>query len=207
MRIHLRSIRTLAAFAATAAALACGSSTEPRATEIRPSNDLNIVTRVSAPALVSNSVSFWAKKGQNREAVLVYANSSSGGGGAEFMHLKIDAKSLDRAPNGTAYADGDSVLITATAVPGKVEVDFQPSGLRFSAANPAELRLRFAEADADINHDGRQDATDDALRLTLALWAQETANAPWTKLVTDLRIDTGDANAKLLGFTTYALAY
>jgi len=197
---------TFAALIAAAAALGCGSSTEPRTTE-RPANELNVLARVSAPALVSNTVSFYAKKGENREAVLVYSGSSSGGGGAEFMRLKIDAKSLDRRPDGSAFAVGDSVLITATAVPGKVEVDFQPSGLRFSPANPAELKLRFAEAGDDINGDGKHDATDDALKLTLAMWAQESAGLPWLKLVTDLRLDTGDASAKLLGFTTYAIAY
>jgi len=203
MRFHLRSITTLAALAAAA----CGGSTEPRSTDERPSGDLTVVTRVNAPALVSSSVSFWAKKGENREAVLVYANSASGGGGAEFMRLRIDAKSLDRRPDGSAIAVGDSVLITATAVPGRVQVELQPSGLRFSAADPAEIKLRFAESNDDINGDGRHDATDDALKLTLAVWAQESAGLPWTKLVTDLRLDVDEAHAKLLGFTSYAVAY
>ena len=207
MRIRFRSISALAAVAATAAALACGSSTEPRATDTRPAGDLNVVTRVQAPALVSNTVSFYAKKGTDVSVTLKYAGSTSGGGGADFMRLRIRANSLERRPNGASFATGDSILITATAVPGKVEVDLQPSGLRFAASDPAELKLRFAEADADVNHDGVVDATDSALRATFAIWAQETANLPWAKLVTDLHLDIGEADAKLLGFTSYAVAY
>ncbi len=208
MRISFRSTTTLLALAATAAALACGgSSTEPDPVVQRPAAELNVVTRASAPPLVSNTASFYAKKGDNREVALVYANSSSGGGGAEFLRFKVSAKSLDRRPDGTAFANGDSVLITVTAVPGRVQVDFQPSGLRFSSSDPAELKLRFAEADRDVNRDGKVDGADDALRQMFALWAQESAGQPWAKLVTDLRLDVGDASAKLLGFTTYAVAY
>jgi hypothetical protein len=204
MRIRFRSITTLAALAAAAA---CGGSTEPRTTEQRPSSDLNVVTRVSAPPLVSNTVSFWAKRGEDRQVTLRYANSPSGGGGADFMRLRVRPGSLLRRPDGTAFAVGDSILITATAVPGKVQVDLQPSGLRFSASEPAELKLRFAESDDDVNHDGRVDATDTALELTFAIWAQESAGLPWAKLITRLRIEVGEAEADLLGFTTYAIAY
>ena len=66
-----------------------------------------------------------------------YANSGSGGGGAEFVACasgRTRWTGVRTAP--PSPSAGTSVLITATAVAGKVAVDFQPSGgLRFSGAS------------------------------------------------------------------------
>ena len=86
-------------------------------------------------------------------------------------------------------------------------MDFQPSGLRFSSSDPAELKIRWAEADDDINHDGKVDGADDALRDDLAIWRREAANDPWAKLATILKLDVEEAEAKLTGFSGYAVAY
>jgi hypothetical protein len=177
-------------------------------TVVKPSGDLQIVRRTSnAPPLVANSASFWAVRGQDRELRMFYRSNSGGGNGAEFLRLRVNKLTLDRRPDGSAIALGDSVLITVTADPTLVAVDFQPTGLRFSTVEPAELKLRWAEGDDDLNHDGRVDSSDDALRQQLAIWTHEGSNDPWTKLATDLRLDVEEAEARLRGFSGFAVAY
>ena len=199
--------RLLALAVVVVAAAACG--TEPvQPIETRPAGSLNILRRsAAAPPLVSNQATLWAVKGQDRELRMFYANTGAPGSGAEFLRLRVNTGTLERRPDGSSIAQGDSVLITVTADPTLMSVDFQPSGLRFSSFQPAELRIRWAEADDDINHDGKVDGSDDALRAKLAIWRQEGAKDPWNKLATILKLDVEEAEATLTGFSGYAVAY
>ena len=201
------SLATLALAAVVAAVAACG--TDPvQPIETRPAGSLDILRRAAtAPPLVSDQATFGAVKGQDRELRLYYQDTGAPGSGAEFLRLRVNAGTLDRRPDGSAIAQGDSVLITVTADPALMSVDFQPTGLRFSSSQPAELRIRWAEADDDVNVDGKVDATDDALRAKLAIWRQEGAKDPWGKLATILKLDVEEAEATLTGFSGYAVAY
>lgn len=200
-------LATLALAAVVAGVVACG--TDPvRPTETRPAGSLDILRRAAAaPPLVSDQATFWAVKGQDRELRMYYQDTGAQGSGAEFLRLRVNTATLDRRPDGSVIAQGDSVLITVTADPALMSVDLQPSGLRFSSSQPAELRIRWAEADDDINGDGKVDATDDALRAKLAIWRQEGAKDPWGKLATVLKLDVEEAEATLTGFSGYAVAY
>ena len=207
MRSHVRFALLLALAVSGAGLAACGDDpTQP--TDTRPAGQLNILRRsAAAPPLVSNSATLWAVKGQDRELRMFYANTGASGSGAEFLRLRVNRNTLLARPDGTTIADGDSVLITVTADPDLMSVDFQPSGLRFSSSEPAELKIRWAEADDDINHDGKVDGADAALRDDLAIWRREAANDPWAKLATILKLDVEEAEAKLTGFSGYAVAY
>jgi hypothetical protein len=202
-----RAVAALLVLACLGGLAACGDDpTQP--TETRPAGELNILRRsAAAPPLTSNSASFWAVRGQDRELRMSYANTGAPGSGAEFLRLRVDRATLLSRPDGTTIADGDSVLITVTADPVLMSVDFQPSGLRFSSSEPAELKIRWAEAGDDLNQDGKVDASDDAVRSKLAIWRREAANDPWAKLATILKLDVEEAEATLTGFSGYAVAY
>ena len=198
----------LVALAAVVAAVAACGDDPVQPTATRPVGSLNILRRSeAAPPLVSNSASFYAVRGEDRELRMSYANTGEAGSGAEFLRLRVNRNTLLARPDGSTVAQGDSVLITVTADPVLMSVDFQPSGLRFSSSEPAELKLRWAEADDDINRDGRVDGADDALRDDLAIWRHESANDPWGKLATVLKLDVEEAEARLTGFSGYAVAY
>ncbi|HET7457269.1 MAG TPA: hypothetical protein VFJ74_06420 [Gemmatimonadaceae bacterium] len=202
----LRAAAGVAVLAAGAAGCGPDSTTGP---VTRPAGDLFIVRRAAGtPPLVSTTASFWAVKGADRELRMYYQPAAGSGGsvGAQFLRLRVRPATLDRLPDGSVIANGDSVLITVTADPTLMVVDFQPSGLRFSAAEPAELEVSFAECDGDYNGNGVIDNNDIAIRSTLAIWKHETATDPWTKLGTTL-LSTNAAQSKLSGFTGYAVAY
>lgn len=201
-----RAAALLALAAVVAGVEGCGN--DPVQPVTRPAGDLNILRRsAAAPPLVSNTASFWAVKGQDRELRMFYASTGQSGSGAEFLRLRVNASTLLSRPDGSAVAQGDSVLITVSADPALMAVDFQPSGLRFSSSEPAELKIRWAEADDDLNHDGKVDGTDAALKDKLAIWRHESANDPWDRLATILKLDVEEAEAKLTGFSGYAVAY
>ena len=205
-----RGALLLLAFAATLGGVAaCGDSGSEPPPVTKPAADLRIVRRSAAsPPLVANTASFWAVKGEKRELRMFYQRANgSGGNGAEFLRLRIDRNTLARRPDGSTIATGDSVLITVTADPNLLSVDFQPTGLRFSAIAPAELKLRWAEGDDDLNDDKKVDDTDDSIRRQLAIWTHEALDDPWLKLATALQLDVEEAEAKLSGFSGFAVAY
>jgi hypothetical protein len=85
--------------------------------------------------------------------------------------------------------------------------DLQPTGLKFSPADPAELKIHYDHANGDLNDDGVSNGLDDALERTLAIWRQENPGEPFVRLVSVLTIETDEADAELTGFSRYALAY
>jgi hypothetical protein len=88
-----------------------------------------------------------------------------------------------------------------------MRVQFEPSGLKFSTASPAQLELSFREADDDLNADGVMDAQDTALKEQLAIWVQESPGGLWTKLSSALFLDLEELEVDITGFSGYAAAY
>jgi hypothetical protein len=200
--------RYLLLVAPLAALLACSSSSGPNDGSSKPSAELNIVgVSDDAPPLYNPEVSFYAVKGENREARIFFQNDQ-GGPGDEYLRLRIDAPTLRARPDGSAIAEGDSVLITVRVVdPQQMLFEMEPSGLGFSTDDPAELRIRYAEAHGDLNDDGRVDSTDDDIESTMAIWRQETPSDPFVRVGTAVVKDLEEAEAELTGFSRYALAY
>jgi hypothetical protein len=165
-------------------------------------------TRAGAPALAALSASFYAKRGVERELVLYYHALPGARDSTRLLDLHVPAGALAFAPDGRAYARGDSVLITVTVTdPAHMVVSFAPAGLKFSVDEPARLEMSFAEADHDLNEDGVVDTQDEHLKAGIGLWVQETPGGLWTRLTTALFLDLDSLDAAIAGFSGYAAAY
>ncbi len=189
--------------------LSCSDSGEPSGNDSsKPASELTILRLSEAsPPLLNPVVSFYAVRGRNSEA-RVFFDDGQGHEGDEYLHLRIVEASLLAYPDGTEFAEGDSVLITVRVVdPARTLFELEPSGLRFSPQDPAELRIRYQKADEDLNEDGNVDVEDVELELTLAIWRQETPGDPFDRLGTILLEDLDEAQATLEGFSRYAIAY
>lgn len=124
------------------------------------------------------SASFWAVRGQERSIALRYNDT-----GAEFMRFTVGAESLERRPDGSAFAAGDSIQISVRVdETGNVAFDFQPSGLRFSGSKPAILRIDATRAEDDIDGNGQVNLGDLLLALRSSVWKRELPGLPWLKL-------------------------
>lgn len=199
----------LLAVALAASVLSCSDSGEPNGddTSKLPSELASLRLSGDSPPLFNPVVSFYAVHGQNREA-RIFFDDGQGRAGDEYLRLLIDAGSLLAYPDGTEFADGDSVLITIRAVdPVRPLFELEPSGLRLSPQDPARLRIRYQRLDHDLNADGKVDVADINLESTLAIWRQETLGDPFVRLGTILLADLDEAEATLEGFSRYALAY
>jgi hypothetical protein len=215
--MHRRHRIWSAVFAAAALAAAVGGCSDYSAPDpsvpsapgdVKLSTDLGIVRR--SPAIngfVDTVVTFYAVRGQEREGKIFFL-APDGGIGEEFVRLKVGSATLLARPDGTPVAQGDSVLITMRVVdPALLLVEFQPSGLQFNPAEPAELAMNFGEADEDLNGDGTHDSDDDALVSSLGIWRQELPGLPFVRLSSSLFTSLTSCDAKITGFTRYALAY
>ena len=194
-----------------ALALACSDSGGPEDDDgTKPPADLTIL-RLSenSPPLFNPVATFWAVRGDDREVRIFFENEERAGeAGEEYLRLEVDAPALLARPDGTPFADGDSVLITVRVVdPGRLLFEFEPTGLTFSPDRPSELKIHYAHADDDLDEDGDVDLEDETLELTLAIWRQETAGDPFVRLGSLLLEDLEEIDAELEGFSRYALAY
>lgn len=177
--------------------------------EIRTAEQLRFLRpAVDAPALANPTLSFYAKRGVDREAFMYYQSRPGRSDSTVFMRFKVSASSLDRRPDGSVIQMGDSVLITIrVSDPSRLILDFQPSGLRFSAAQPADLKLVFRESSHDFDGDGDEDADDDRAESALRIWKQEAPGLPWMRLASRTEFSLEELEADILGFTGYAIAY
>jgi hypothetical protein len=188
-------------------AASCSDSSAPP-DDSRPPADLSVVhVAASSTPLFNPTVSFYAKRGEDREA-RIYFQDETGGQGEEYVRLRVNANSLLATPDGLPIPPGDSVLITMSVVdPTEMLFDMQPTGLTFSPLEPAELKIHYDHANGDINDDGTSDSRDSTIEQTLAIWRQENPGDPFVRLTSVLTIETDEADAELTGFSRYALAY
>lgn len=196
-----------------AAALACSDSgTDPIQVDppgtTKPPTQLNIIRLpTNAPPLFNDSVAFYAKVGRDDEGV-IYFKTSSGGRGEKFARLRIRKQTLLALPNGTPLGANDSVLIVMkVGDPTQFLVEMRPSGLKFSSNDPAELKIEYSETGGDLDHDGDSDEDDSQVEQKIAIWRQETPADPFIKLGTVKTEGLRELEAKLLGFSRFAVAY
>lgn len=164
------------------------------------------------PPIANPVIVFTAVKGRDVTVRMIYERSRRGrhGGGDYdlFAEFRVGERSLAFRPDGRPIADGEPIQITmrlVDAVHGII--DFQPSGLRFSASDPARLRISYAHADADLNKDGVVDARDAALRRGLHMICRETPTSPWTPVPSINDSDDDVVGALIFGFSGYAIEY
>ena len=187
---------------------ACRDGTAPGPVS-RAADQLHFIRPApTASSLPDTAVSFWAKRGEDRELRLFYDGQSGSGSGEEFLRFTVPAAALAQRPDGSPIAVGDSVLISVRVIdPSRLIVEFQPSGLKFAAASPARLHFELAETDSDLNGDGVTNSQDDSLKTLLSFWRQEAPGQPWLKVASAVFTDLNEVEADVLGFSGYALAY
>jgi hypothetical protein len=160
-----------------------------------------------SPVLETRQASVWAVKGRSAEIVIRYQPENAGEEGEKFLEFEIPASALLLAPDGRPYMSGDSVLITLTIDErGRFLFDFQPSGLVFDPAHPAELEVSYRHANPDRNGDGRVDETDREFDRGLCIWKQEQPGEPWFRLGTQRFDENREVESKISGFTGFAVA-
>lgn len=201
---HRRAIACAAAFLA----FGC-SAADTTAPEQRPPDGLRLLTvAADAPALATTVTSFYAVRGKNAGVDLWYRAKPGRSDSTKFLEFRLANSSLDRRPDGTAIADGDSVLITLTVIDAAhLIVDFQPSGLRFSTKDPAKLKIFFTQCGEDLDGNGKVDSEDDAIQQQLSIWRRESLTAPWFKVSSLVVKNNKEVDADIGGFTGYAAAY
>jgi hypothetical protein len=201
-------VRALLA-ATLAAALSCRDTTAPDGVTERSPTDLRLLSAPhGTPPLATSQVSFFAVKGKVSGVDVWYRPRAGQADSAKYLEFRLGTGSLDRRPDGSPIAVGDSVLITLMVTdPTHFIIDLQPSGLTFSANDQPRLRISFAACGDDLNYDGKADATDAAMLASLSLWKQEGPFQPWFKVASTISTTTRDVEAPLGGFTGYAIEY
>lgn len=210
----MRYTRSIALALGTLLMASCESSgttpLTPGGGEPVPQAQLNFLRPAAGNALRTDSVSFWAVKGQNREIAMYYRPIAGSTDSVRFLRFRVRDETLLRRPNGVAFLAGDSVRITIRILDlSKLITQFEPSGLVFNAQRPAELRLDFSNADKDFNRDGVVNQGDQNAIASFAIWKQEAVGQPWFKLSSLVEIsgNLSEVKADLVSFTSYAIAY
>jgi hypothetical protein len=191
--------------------LACSDSTSSDGGGTRPPSQLTFLTlSPAAPLLCETSISFWAYRGLGVDTALQFPEVGGDclGSREDFLRLKIDQAGLQAYPDGTPFQLGDSVLITMSWV-GNDSILFhlEPTGLLFDPTHPAELKIDYGEAGSDLNGDGSTDSEDDAVEHRLDIWRQPTLADDYVKVGVAKFEDSDEIEAKLNGFSRYAIAY
>lgn len=196
------------------AGTACSNSTGGGDGGTPPGNLTFLQLASGAPQLCNSSDSAWVIKDSNateQQLALRFPESGSDCSGStqDFLRLTIKGSSLLRHPDGTLIADGDSVHVVVTWVGSdSILFDLQPTGLQFDPfADPAKLKIEYGECGPDLNHDNTVDAKDDDIERQLDIWRQERSGDDFVRVGTAHSEDDNEIEAKLNGFSRYAIAY
>lgn len=188
--------RRLMSIALVVAAAGCGgSSTGPDGGSSAPHF---LHTAASAPPLAETSVTFWAYRDRDTQTSLWYRPASGQSDSTEFLRFDVPSQSIAQ----------DSVQITISVVDTThMVVQFEPSGLTFSAQQPAHLKLWYAQASDDLNDDGVVTTADSALKALLSIWKQEQPGDPWLEVPSISTELSDEVETDITSFTRYAIAY
>jgi hypothetical protein len=166
-----------------------------------------LLTDPTSPPIANPVISFWAKRGVESQVFMYYAPRPGHVDSTVFLRFRVRKKSLAFYPNGQPLANGDSVRITITfSDPVNRIVDFQPSGLVFSAGNPADLKISYLEANDDYNRDGVVNTADTRLERSFQIWKLHPPN-PWQAQASIVTRSLHEVETSVLNFTSYAIAY
>ncbi len=191
-------------------AMGCGEdSTEP-VDEGVPEEQLRFLrfpADLATPATMDTS--FWAVRGEDRRLVLRYEPEpgQDPADAEEFLEFRVREKSLHRRPDGSLFQDGDSVRIRVTVDPdGRFLFRFEPSGLDFSATDPAELEIEYVRLGGDLDDDGDVDLEDVEFEQRMRLWKQEAPGEPWFPVGTIKIEELDEIRGEVTSFTGFAIA-
>jgi hypothetical protein len=173
----------------------------------RGEDELTFVRFTAASPPAVTQASMWAVHGQERTLTIRYAEQPASE--PPLLEFQVAAQSLLARPDGTLFLPGDSVQITVNVDPqGRFLFDFQPSGLVFSSAFPARLRINDDRADPDLNRDGVVNQEDATIAARLRIWQQEAPGLAFLAIPT-IRIQllgTGLLEGRVTHFTGFAMA-
>jgi hypothetical protein len=156
----------------------------------------------TAPPLETMDTTFWAVRGKERELQIRFQGASGSRGDDDdeasklFLELEIEEKTLLRWPDGTPFAEDDSVQIRVTIDPGTFFATFEPAGLEFDPQHKAELAIHYDEAAAE--YFARVSEFD--------IWRQEQPGDAWVAIGSANVQQYNKIKGRLQGFTRYALA-
>jgi hypothetical protein len=198
--------KTIAALLAT---LGCACSDGSGPPTPVPTSRLHFMIQDStAPPLVADSASFYAKVGADRQVQLFYQGATPSDTGEAFLQFEVKADGLLKRPDGTAFQAGDSILITVSvADPQRFDFTFAPAGLQFNPADPARLHIEYNHSDHDFNEDGLIDAKDSTAENLLSLWRREPPDSLWTQIGSVKNEELDEIEAAILSFTQFAVAW
>lgn len=183
----------------------CSDSTGPEPGKV--DDELEFVRFPATPPVETLQASFWAVKGENRELEIDYLPDEVGQEAEEFLEFEVPGNGLLRRPDGSLFAEGDSILITVTlSSDGRFLFDMQPSGLEFDPDHPARLEITYRGLDDDLDGDGDVDSDDDDLESRLRVWKQERSGEPWFPVGTLHVEDFDEIEGEITGFTGFCIA-
>jgi hypothetical protein len=195
---------TLLALGFVFASAACEGIVDPDPDSVPESELIFIRVADDAPQLQGTSVSFWIKRGEEREAQLRYA-SYNGNGKCLLFRVPADAPLFHA--DGRRFEAGDSALVTITVTDTSLfRFEFDPGGLVFDPAHPAQLEVRYRWADPDHNGDGVVNEADAVIAARFGFWHQSRSGANWDRIETQRLDSIFEAHASITGFSQYALA-
>jgi hypothetical protein len=185
------------------------TTTAPDAATERAATDLRLLaTPYWTPPLATTQASFYAVKGKGSGIDIWYRPAAGRSDSSKFLEFRVGTNSLDRRPDGTPFATGDSVLISLTVTdPTHFIIEFQPTGLKFDAGDQPTLKISFAACGDDLNYDGKVDAADAAMMSSLSFWRQEAPFQPWFKVSSSVAASVKEVKSALPGFSGYAMMY
>jgi hypothetical protein len=200
-------------FAALLAAAACSDSTGGGGGGTTPGDLTFLRLAATAPQLCADSVGAYFKKnpsGQDTAIALTFPEEGPDCNGSteDFLRLTLKGGSLLRNPDSTLISNGDSVFIYVKWVGSdSVLFDLYPTGLVFDPENPAKLKINYGECGDDLNHDNQVDNEDHDVEQRLDIWRQEHPGDDFVRVGTAKSDEDKEIDARLNGFSRYAIAY
>lgn len=160
-----------------------------------------------APSVLDTyQVSFWATFARDQEIQINYRAADDSW--QPYVWFHVPTGGLSQWPDGRAFAEGDSVLITVTIDTTSLALRFEPTGLKFSSAAPAQLNVWYTGADPDFDASGAVDGADRYIeQQLLGVWVQEFASAPWTLVTAVQSLLNRSFSANLGHFSDYAVSW
>jgi len=174
-----------------------------------------LMQAADAPALEMLTATFTAIAGERQSFRIRYdVPGEDVDPSPNFFRLDFHNETLLARPDGTYFAEGETIEITVTIDPSDLRVELEPSGLTFDPDEPAELRIRYARANPDYNGDGHVDSLDSDLENgSLGLWVRlgpdtPTSTEPWTLLSdADHDLSGKEFRAEIEHFSGYVVAW
>lgn len=163
---------------------------------------------VQAPPLVTYDTTVVATAGQTLDLEIRYAPLPGEDSGEKFLEFELDDESLLRYPPNhptrpaQAFQPGDTVWIRVVVDPELLIATLEPSGLAFNPVEPAELEIRYLNADDDYDDDGDPDPE---LEDDIDLWRQESPGDEWQRTGDLKDLEADRIRALLNGFSRYGL--